>query len=321
MRITSITRQSGLLATLLLLLTVVAEHLRMMSATPYAMEVVGCVSSPSWGKSAATIIILVITGILVGRAATKSGIFRTFCTLPIPIFGVVACGIFVSPDMYASSAAAMFVAVGLSLFISTLSRPDDKNIVFFGSISFGIALLLYPPCVVFAALLPFMALISFQSWRKIAVAAVGYLLPFAAVSYAGWYAGDNILDKAYSVAEWFEPFGYATTHSPAHEGFPILATAISAIVLSLVIAGAILRRIDRGTTLVKADKSAQVVTAVMILAVSALAIPRCTAAMLPVIAVPTAILTAAALDRIKTQTSTVIYWILLVLTAIHLFFI
>lgn len=321
MRITSITRQSGLLATSLLLLTVVAEHLRMMSATPHAMEVVGSVSSPSWGKSAATTIILVITGILVGRTATKSGIFRNFCTLPIPIFGVAACGMFVSPDMFATSAAAMCAAGGMSLFIRTLSRPNDKSPVFFGSMLFGITVLLYPPCIVFAALLPFMALVSFQSWRKIVIAAVGYLLPFAAVSYIGWYAGDGMLDEAYSIAEWFVPFGYASVHSPVREGFPIMAAAMAAILLSLAVAEIILRRIDKGTTLVKADKSAQIVSAVMVLAVAAFALPRCTVAIMPVIAVPTAILAGAALDRIKTETSTVIYWILLSLTAIHLFFI
>lgn len=321
MRITSITRQSGLLATSLLLLTVVAEHLRMMSATPHAMEVVGSVSSPSWGKSAATTIIFVITGILVGRTATKSGIFRNFCTLPIPIFGVAACGMFVSPDMFATSAAAMCAAGGMSLFIRTLSRPNDKSPVFFGSMLFGITVLLYPPCIVFAALLPFMALVSFQSWRKIVIAAVGYLLPFAAASYIGWYAGGGILDGAYSIAEWFVPFGYTPVYSPVREGFPIMAAAIAAIMLSLAVAEIILRRIDKGTTLVKADKSAQIVSAVMVLAVAAFAVPRCTVAIMPVIAVPTAILAGAALDRIKTETSTVIYWILLSLTAIHLFFI
>lgn len=321
MRITSITRQSGLLATSLLLLTVVAEHLRMMSATPHAMEVVGCVSSPSWGKSVAAIIILVITGILVGRTATKSGIFRNFCTLPIPIFGVAGCGMFVSPDMFATSATAMCAAGGMSLFIRTLSRPNDKNPVFFGAMLFGITVLLYPPCIVFAALLPFMALVSFQSWRKIVIAAVGYLLPFAAYSYIGWYAGDSILGGAYSIAEWFVPFGYAPMHSPAREGFPIMPAAIAVILLSLVVAGAVLRRIDKGTTLVKADKSAQIVSAVMILSVAAFAVPQCTVAIMPVIAVPTAILAAATLDRIKTETSTIIYWILLLLTATHLFFI
>lgn len=318
MRITSITRQSGILATSLLLLTVTAEHLRMMSAKPYAAEVVGCMSSPSWGRAVAAIAALLVAGILVGRTATKSGIFRNFCTLPIPIFGIVACGIFVTPDMFMSSMAAVCVAGGLSQFIRTLSRPDEKDSVFFGSMLFGIALLLYPPCVVFAALLPFMALISFQSWRKILIAAVGYALPFAAVSYTEWYAGGGILDRAESVAEWFEPFRHV---SYIHGEFPFTATAIGAIIAALLVAGAVMRRIDRGTTLVKADKSAHVVTAVLLLSAAAYAVPRCTAAILPVVAVPAAILAAAALDRIKAETSTVIYWILLLLTTVHLFFV
>lgn len=321
MRITSITRQSGILATLLLLLTVAAEQIRMMSATPHAMEVAGCVYRSSWGRSAATAIALLAAGILVGRTATKSGIFRNFCTLPIPIFGIAACGMFVSPDMYVSSAAAVCVAGGLSMFIRTLSRPEEKDPVFFGSMLFGIALLLYPPCVVFAALLPFMALISFQSWRKIVIAAIGYALPFAAVSYIGWYAGGGIFDRAESIAEWFEPLRDISWHSSVSEGFPAVTTAIAAIIVSLLLAGAVMRRIDRGTTLVKAEKSANIVSAVLILSVAAFAVPRCTVAILPVAAVPTAILAAAALDRIKTETSTVIYWILLLLTAVRLFFI
>ena len=321
MRINSITRQSGMLATLLLLLTAAAEYLRMMLATPHAMEVAGCVASASWIWSACTVILLAVTGVIVGRTATQSGIFRNFCTLPIPIFGIVACGIFVSPDMYASSVAALCVAVGLSLFIRTLSRPDEKDSVFFGSMLFGIALLLYPPCIVFAALLPFMALISFQSWRKIIIAAIGYLLPFAAVSYIGWYFGGGIGDTADAIAEWFEPFRYATAHYHMHERFPVMATAVGAAIALLIIAGSILRRMDSGNTLVKVEKSTHIISAVLVLAAAAFAIPRCTVAILPVVAVPAAILAAATLDRIKVVTSTVIYWIILLLTAVHLFII
>ncbi len=321
MRITSITRQSGILAASLLLLTVVAEHLRMMTAMPCAAEAFGCMSSPSWGRAAAATAALLVAGILVGRTATKSGIFRNFCTLPIPIFGIVACGIFVTPDMFLTSIAAVCVAGGLSSFIRTLSHPDEKDSVFFGSMLFGIALLLYPPCIVFVALLPFMALISFQSWRKILISAIGWALPFAAASYVGWYAGGGILDRAETVAEWFEPFDRMPVHRYVQSGFPVVATIMAAIVAALLVAGAVLRRIDRGTTLVKANKSAHVITAVLLLSVAAYAVPRCTAAILPVVAVPTAILAAAALDRIKAETSTVIYWILLLLTAAHLFLI
>lgn len=321
MRINSITRQSGMLATLLLLLTAAAEHLRMMSATPHAMEAAGCTAPASWAWSAVTVTVLALTGVIVGRTATKSGIFRNFCTLPIPIFGIISCGIFVSPDMYASSVAALCVAIGLSLFIRTLSKPDEKDSVFFGSLSFGAALLIYPPCTVFAALMPFMALVSFQSWRKIIISAVGFLLPFAAVSYIGWYAGGSLSGTAHSIAEWFEPFSCTSAHSAVREGFPILATAIAAIVLLLVLVGIVQRRIDRGTTLVKVDKSVHIISAVLILASAAFAIPRCTVAILPVIAVPASILASATLDRIKVETSTVIYWILLLLTAVHLFFI
>lgn len=286
------------------------------------MEVAGCIYRPSWGRSAATVIALLAAGILVGRTATKSGIFRNFCTLPIPIFGIAACGMFVSPDMYITSAAAVCVAGGVSMFIRTLSHPEEKDSVFFGSMLFGIALLLYPPCIVFAALLPYMALISFQSWRKIVMAAIGYALPFAAVSYIGWYAGGDFFDIAESIAEWFEPFSDTERHtSSVSDGFPVVTTAIAAIIVSLMLAGAIMRRIERGTTLVKAEKSGNIVSAVLILSVSAFAVPRCTVAILPVVAVPTAILSAAALDRIKTGTSTVIYWILLLLTAVRLFFI
>lgn len=320
MRINSITRRSGILATLLLLLTVAAEHIKMMSATPHAIETAGCVSPPSWGKSTAAIIALLIAGILVGRTATKSGIFRTFCTLPIPIFGIVACGIFVSPDMFRTSIAAVCVAGGLSSFIRTLSRPDEKDPVFFGSMLFGIAPLLYPPCVVFVALLPFMALVSFQSWRKITISAAGCALPFAAVSYIGWYAGGGILDTAESIAEWFEPFRCTPIHPTVREGFPIVATAIAAIVAALLIAGAIMRVTDKETTLVKVNKSIHLVSSVLVLSVAAFAVPRCTVAILPVIAVPSAILAASALDRINNETSTVIYWLLLLLTALHLLF-
>ena len=318
MRIASITRQSGLLATALLLFVAIVEHLRLMLLPSYAAECAACIPGASWGKSAVSTACLLATGIIIGRFAMRSGIFNNFCTLPIPLFGIAAVGIFITPETLPASAAAMCIAAAVSMFIRTLSHPDEKNPVFFGSMLLGTAPLLYPPCVVMLALLPFAALVSFQSWRKIVIAAVGALLPFAALSYCVWYAGGRVSEPAEGIARWFVP----DVHAPSlhADGFPILATAMTAILLALAVAGIILKRSDCKTTLtVKTDRSIQILSATLVLALAAFAVPRCSVALMPVAAVPVSVLAAAALDRIKPEPSTLIYWLLLLLLAAHLF--
>ncbi len=308
MQINSVTRQSGLLAAVLLLAIVVAN---VAVAAAHATSA----GVALWLHAVVVAAVLFTTGMLVGRMSIKGGIFRTFCTLPIPMFGIVACGAHLDIEATNVAYAAFCLAVALLLFSESLHAPEAKNPIFFGSILLGGAALLYPPCIVLVVLLPAAAVIASQSVRQMAIALIGWLLPIFAVSYVSWYAGGDFFGTVRSFGEQLsEPQPFAT-----FERLPIIAIAIFAIVGLLIVAGIVLRSMDNGAMLAGVRKSLQMLAFVVVALLGACALPCCTIAIVPIVAVPAAVLASFTLESGRTDIATIVYWLLLLLSVLNLF--
>ena len=308
MKINSVTRQSGLLAAALLLAIVVANVA--FAAVHAASEGIAL-----WLRAIATALLLLASGMLVGRMSIKGGIFRTFCTLPIPMFGIVACA--ACTDVAATNiySAAFCLAVALLLFSESLHAPEAKNPVFFGSILLGGMALLYPPCIVLVALLPVAAVIASHSARQIAIACIGWLLPIFAVCYVSWYAGGDFFGTVRSVVgQLVEPQPFAE-----FERLPVVPIVIFSIVGLLVVAGIVLRAMVRDSMLVSVRKALQMLAMTLAILLCACALPCCTIAIVPIVAVPAAVLAAFTLENGRTDIATIVYWLLLLLSVLHLF--
>lgn len=308
MQINSVTRRSGLLAAVLLFAIVVANVA--VAAAHAASE--GIVL---WLHAVATALLMFATGMLVGRMSIKGGIFRTFCTLPIPMFGIVACGAGTDVATTNIYSAAFCLVVALLLFSESLHAPEAKNPVFFGAILLGGMALLYPPCIVLVLLLPMAVVIASYSVRQIAIACIGWLLPIFAVSYVSWYAGGDFCGVALSWVERLtEPQPFAE-----FERLPVVPIVIFAIVGLLVVAGIVLRSMDRDSMLVNVRKALQMLGTTLAILLCACALPCCTIAIVPIIAVPAAVLASFTLENGRTDISTIVYWLLLLLSVLHLF--
>ncbi len=310
MQIDSVTRQSGLFAALLLLLLVVAAITS--SALRTSISPAGV---PLWLDAVATALLLIVTGMIIGRMSIKAGIFRTFCTLPIPMFGIIACAAGIDAASTDIAAAALCTAIALLFFSESIIAPDAKNPVFFGSILLGGTALLYPPCVVLVLLLPLLVAISAQSFRQIIIACTGWLLPLFAVSYISWYAGNDFLATAHGIAN-----ALATPATTADALCPnVLSIAVFAIVAVLILSGIVLRYMDKATMLVDIRKSLQLQTFALLILLCTFAMPCRSAAIAPVLAVPAAVLASSTLERGRSDIATIIYWLLLLLSALRLF--
>ena len=123
----------------------------------------------------------------------KSGIVHNFCTLPLPMFGIIACSAQIHIGDMALSSAVLSLAVALLMLLECVVEPKAKNPIFFGALLLGVTMLLYPPCILLVALLPIVAVIAGLSLRQIVIGIVGWLLPLLVVGYVEWYAGNEAL--------------------------------------------------------------------------------------------------------------------------------
>ncbi|MBO5771080.1 MAG: hypothetical protein J6R09_00395 [Alistipes sp.] len=310
----SLTRHSSIFATLFLLGVVVVSILRFLYA-PFAIELADYGYMPVWREALLAALLFVVTGLVVGRTTVKIGAFSSFCTLPIALFAVVACGLYLSPNLLASAATALLTAVGILFMIRVQNEFGNREGLFWASLAFSTAAMIYPPLATFILILPIAILTLSLNLRQSIVAVVGFLLPFALYSYIVWYAGGNIDDVARHL--WSE----ITTPRAlvSLDALPYVASAISAILLLSLAVGMVLLRGVRYTMLAGPRKLMWFEVVMSLLSIASLALPGATVASLPVIAVSLAVVVAYALDNVGSRTGSLLYWLLLLAMVAHLF--
>ena len=315
MQIDALTRKSSLLAMLLLLIIVVATLVR-SRLTPYDTELA---VSPFLERKISYIIsalLILAGGLIVGRIFLHSGLNKGFCTLPIPLYGVVLCGIFVTPDILEYCVTSLCFAFAVLQLMRSLNNPEEKNSIFFGSLFLGAIPLLLPQGVALVAILPVMIIYFALSFKQVVLMITGYMLPLLTASYIAWYGGAEFWSVAESL--WTQ---ISRPDTSLFDTLPIVACVMGVYVVGLLLLGAIYGFIkpDKMFLLARVRHSLYIMIFLFVVTVAMLAIPSSNIAVLSIVAVPTTMMLSLVLSLLPRTISTVAYWILLGLTILHLF--
>ena len=261
-------------------------------------------------------LLLIYCGIVEGKMFGRSGLGSAYSTLPMPIYGLLACGVFVAPNLLTAVAASLSFAVALFLLLRSLHNADEKDSVFFASILLGATALFYPPCVVLVAVLPIAIFTLALSLRQSMIMLVGYVLPFLVASYVAWYGGEPILQLGQNLAD-----SLLVTQMAAIETLPYAAIALVASVLVVLLWGAIysIVRPNKAFVLTRVRRALHLFLWVFLLSLAMLLIPACDLSACAIIAVPATILLSHVLGILPNNHSAIAYWTLLALFAAHLF--
>ena len=311
----TITRQTSLFATLLLIVTIVMCIVR-LSLNTYPIESAECSFLPRWWECIAATTMLLVAGFIVNRAAVKVGLFSGFSTLPVSLFGFISCGVFLSPDILVATAASMLTAFGTMFLIRSIQFLNDKESLFTGALLLGTTVIIYPPCITLVAILLLSVFIFPLSFRQIVIAFAGYLLPIVGTIYVGWYLGGNIMDVPQNIYNTITSY---TNPLFTLESIPFCAIALTALLTMILLYGVMVGIYHRYTLLVPVRKTIQLLLWMVIITIATLLIPGSGITMLPVIAVPAAVIAAFALDRMTQRWANIYYIALIVVILLHLF--
>ena len=315
MQLNAITRKSALPALVLLVVIIVATMIR-SARSPFGVELA---TSP-YGESGATLflaaLLFLAVGVVMGKTTPRSGLVNGYCTLAIPLYGVIACGIFVAPSTLVAASASLCFALAIHLLLISLHRADDKDSVFFAAILLGLMVPLYPPAIVLVGVLPIAILTLALSARQIILMVAGYTLPLLATSYAFWYMGNGFWDAAINIFELLQ-----RDHTAPIGHIPYLAIAVVAAATIILFWGGIyaVAHPDKMFRLARVRRSLLLFVWITVLALTMLFIPACDITLIAIIAVPLGTLLTFALNILPNNHSTIAYWLLLLLFFIHLF--
>ena len=145
-------------------------------------------SHPVWARLAAGFMLL-FTGMCIGRIAIRYNLYTVGSCLPIPLYAIVACGIFTGENYLTGFAAAMLLALAAKNYCRAFSNGYSFDAIFRASLYLGLLPLVYAPGTPLLLLLPLAVLIFRRTLREAVVAVAGLLLPAAAACYISWGAG------------------------------------------------------------------------------------------------------------------------------------
>jgi hypothetical protein len=304
-----------MMAILLLVVVVVASVVRYAYA-PFELELADGAYRGGGLSTLFAAALLIYCGFIAGKMFSRSGLSATYSTLSMPIYGVLACGVFVAPNLLDAAAASLCFEVALFLLLRSLHRADEKDSVFFASMLLGVAALLYPPCIILVAVLPIAIFTLALSLRQSLIMIVGYLLPLLVASYVVWYGGESILHFGQTlVASLLEPQSLAVT------SVPYLAIAIVASIVAILLWGVVYSVVcpSKAFTLTRVRRALHLFLWIFVLSLAMPLVPSCDLSACAIIAVPATMLLSYVLGVLPNNHSTIAYWVLLALFATHLF--
>lgn len=315
MQLYPITRKSATMALLLLAVILISATLR-YTFSPFEIELADNPYRERAVSLLMAMLLMLIGGVLEGRMFPRSGLNKGYCTLPMPIYGVLSCGIFFAPDALATSSMSVCLVLALFLLLRSLHSAGEKDSVFFASILLGAMVLLNPLCIVLVGVIPLSIFILALSLRQTLLMVVGYALPFAAASYAMWYSGGELLDFGRNMVE-----SLARTQMLSVEQTPYVAVMMAIYVVALLIWGVVYAvvRSDKMFQLARVKRALGLFVGVFFLSLSMFFLPSANLSILALLAVPTTILLSFVLSILPTNHSTIAYWVLLLIFVLHLF--
>ena len=315
MQLNAITGKSALMAILLLVAILVAAAVR-YSLTPFEVELADSEFPGRVVSFVLAFFLFLCCGIIEGKILPRSGLSKGYCTLPIPLYGVLACGIFVAPDTLSVGVASLCFAEALYLLLRSLHGAGEKDSVFFASMLLGTMVLLLPSSIVLVATIPIAVFVLALSSRQALLMAVGYVLPLFGASYIVWYKGGTIFDfwqNLYSAL--------ISSQMAAIENIPFLSIAMVAVVVAVLLWGMIYAvvRPDKMFMLSRVRRALYLFLWVSALSLTVLFIPACDLSVCAIVAVHVAILLSFVLGILPNNHATIAYWVLLALFVLHLF--
>ena len=322
----SIIRQTPAASILLTLLLVAATFTRFALA-PYGDELFSAgvatlgawvdafqSAYPVWGWILSALIV-VICSVSVGKMTSALSLYQPRTTISIPLYAIIACGIFIATDSLAVAVASFCSVQMMRYLCGGYVRGTDLNYAFYAGLCAGAAALFYAPMVSFALLLPVAIMMFGFSWREVVVMVVGSLLPLAATCYVGWLWGGEFWAPAVALCDVITASsGYIPWASES-----VVALTMMGLVIFGALCGIVTLFSDKRSVAMRPRVIVTFHVVALVVALASFALPSATTGLFMMVALPAAVLIPIGLIHAKDLLSNLLVVTLFLLAILHLF--
>lgn len=265
---------------------------------------------PSWSRLFA-LILLLYTGLSLGRLSVRYNLYAGNCYLAIPLFGIAACGIVCGPGYLVRYLAALLLTLAFKHYCMACRNGYGFGSLFRASLYLGVLPLVATEALPLLLLLPLAVFLFRRTLRELSAALFGLLLPAFALCYVGWAQGR---DFAAPLTDLFTVF-YTHLGLPAEPSHSTIAPLLTAAALGLLILCALAIQLQN---MYAVSRKARLILVFSIctffLSLSTLFLPDTFAATAVFAAVPAALLLPVFFVRAQRDFTLAIYLLLLLCT-------
>lgn len=148
-------------------------------------------ANPRWSAAITLVLVMWISYIMIQLTVRyASATSRNY--LPIPIFIITACGLFIPGETLAAYTAALLLILAIRQFISAFRKDYRFEEAFRGGLYIGLIPLLYAPAAVLLLLVPVLMSLYRRSSRELAVSLIGAVLPTLGAWFILWVSGEGV---------------------------------------------------------------------------------------------------------------------------------
>lgn len=270
-------------------------------------------SYPVWSIIASGFFVL-LAGTLTGQLTTRNNLYATNTCLSIPLYGIVACQIFLSGEFLPASLASLMLILAIKNYSRTFSNNIGFGEIFRGSLYLGLTPLFYAPCLALILIIPVVVVLSKPSFRKLIIATAGLILPVLTTCYVLWAIGGEFTGQLVALKEsilHLQPFKQLI-EAPIYE----IAWLIFVSVLNLI--ALLLFFTNMYAAGSKPFSIIMLAIMALLLCVVIATLYNTGIGMLAIVAVPSAMLMPLFFVRIQAKIASPVYLILLLLTILLL---
>ena len=259
-----------------------ARLLRFLSAFPWTVPVL-------------TFLLVFVDSFFLTRIIARNLIFLERTYMPSLIYLMVSLGYYAAAGSVITLAVAFLVMYAAESMILSYKRRAQFGYFFHAGVALGAAPLLYAPAAVFGILLPVGLGLFRKQWRDGAVALTGFLLPLFFTSYVYWGMGEPFSTVVRQIA------AALTSEFPAKDFFhgqdPLWGYVLSGIFLTVLVVS-LATFVRRRKKMRNRSFKAYLLFVWMLVAVATLfALPGRSLDMLPLAAVPLAMIVPTYFNR------------------------
>lgn len=256
-----------------------------------------------------------MAGWAIGLVVRVRELYFIRTTITIPIYGIVACGIFCPHDSLTAAVVSLLFVIAVRSYFEAFRDGYGFSQMFFGSMCLGALPLLYAPSVTLLLTMPLAVMIFKRSAREAIVALAGVMSVPLTVCYVCWGVGGGFAAPLLQTAEALAtPSGYRFFGA-----LPAVAAVLAGMLLALVLGAVLISSVNIYSMNSRARYFNFYNMCAFAIALSTLALPSSTPSAFGLIAVPTAMTIPAMLVQIKPHVANAIFAVLSLLFILHLF--